>query len=82
MSLIMATHAAPAVQGMTRAGLGIIMELISLSMHELHAAGQLVSESERVKMRMPPTPPTAAQVHWQTGITTCLCALASGASFV
>ncbi len=46
MSLIMAAHASPAVQGVTRAGLGIILELISLSMHELHEAGQLVSESE------------------------------------
>lgn len=42
----MATHAAPAVQGVTRVGLGIILELISLSMHELHKAGSLVSESE------------------------------------
>lgn len=50
----MATHAAPAVQGVTRVGLGIISELISLSMHE---AGQLVSESERVKMRTHPPPP-------------------------
>lgn len=52
----MATHAAPAVQGVTRVGLGIILELISLSMHELHEAGQLVSESEWVKMRMHPPP--------------------------
>lgn len=83
MSLIMATHAAPTVQGVTRVGLGIILELISLSMHELHEARQLVSKSKWVKMRMhPPRPPTPTQVHWQTGITTCLCALASGSSFV
>lgn len=57
----MATHAAPAVQGVTRVGLGIISELISLSMHELHEAGQLVSESERVKMRTHPTPHPSGQ---------------------
>lgn len=78
----MATHAAPAVQGVTRVGLGIILELISPSMHELHEAGQLVSESERVEMRMHPPPPHPTQVHRRTGITTCLCALASGSSFV
>lgn len=54
ISLIMATHAAPAVQGVTRAGLGIISELISLSVHELHEVGQLVSQSERVKIRIQP----------------------------
>lgn len=46
MSLIIATHAAPAVRGVTRVGLGIILELVSLSMHELHEARQLVSVSD------------------------------------
>lgn len=45
MSLIMVTHAAPEVRGVTRVGLGIILELISPTMHELHEAGQLVNKS-------------------------------------
>lgn len=47
MSLIMATHAAPAVQGVTRVGAGIVLELISLSVHESREAGQLARASRR-----------------------------------
>lgn len=81
MSLIIATHAAPAVRGVTRVGLGIILELVSLSMHELHEARQLVSVSDWLKMSTHPHP-SQPRVHRRTGITTCLCALASGSSFV
>lgn len=60
MSLIMATHAAPEVQGVTRVGSGIVLELISLSVHESREAGQLAQVSRRRWERTPqhPPPPT------------------------
>lgn len=73
MSLIMATHAAPAVQGVTRVGLGIILELISLSTHELHEAGQLVGESEWVKMRTHPHPSPSAPADRDYHLFMCPC---------
>lgn len=50
----MATHAAPAVQGVTRAGRGIFPELISLSTHKPRARpGQLaLALVEGVQMRI------------------------------
>lgn len=41
----MATHAAPAVQGVTRVGLGIILELI---VKARVACGWVISQCERV----------------------------------
>lgn len=49
-SLIKATHAAPAVRGVTRPGWGIVPELISLSTHERRARpGQLARAVVRVR---------------------------------
>lgn len=82
MSLIMATHAAPAVQGVTRVGLGIILELI---VNARVACGWVISQCERASEdeNAPPShPPTLTQAHRQTGITTCLRALASGSCVV
>lgn len=58
MGLIIETHAAPEVEGVTRAGSGIILELISLSLHGFDEPGQLVNKSNLVKMRMCPQPQT------------------------
>lgn len=41
----MVTHAAPAAKGMTRVGLGIIVELILQSVHWLYEAERLDRES-------------------------------------
>lgn len=80
MSLIMATHAAPAVQGVTRVGLGTILELI---VNARVACGWVISQCERASEDENALhPPTLTQAHRQTGITTCLRALASGSCVV